>query len=154
MVKKKTETIPMFYNKHYIRINDNNHIIDGFSDAFRQPTETDICINEQGSYQFRLIIGGEFGELTDENPPLFEGMGAIPLYEWNGSEVVRRAESDLEADRLAEQKRMEKAREEAERNSPQNRINELERTICEMDIANSEWQDEIENALCEMDKEE
>jgi len=137
-----------FYNKHYIRTNDQNYIIDGFSDAFRQPTETDICINEEGGYQFRLIIGGE---LTEENPPLFEGFD-IPLYEWNG-EVVRRAESDLEADRLVEQKRMEKARKEAERNSTTNRINELERTICEMDIANSEWQDEVENALCEMDKE-
>ena len=147
MTKKKTGTASMVYNKHYIRIDNNNYIIDGFSDAFRQPTENDICINEQGSYQFRLFPNGE------ENPPLFEGFG-IPLYEWNGSEVVCRAKSDLELDRKAEQERMEKARIEAELNSPQNRIAELERTICEMDIANSEWQDEVENALCEMDKEE
>jgi len=116
-----------FYNKHYIRTNDQNYIIDGFSDAFRQPTETDICINEEGGYQFRLIIGGE---LTEENPPLFEGFD-IPLYEWNG-EVVRRAESDLEADRLVEQKRMEKARKEAERNSPQAQIERLSEALDEL----------------------
>jgi len=129
MAKKKTETIPMFYNKHYIRTNDQKHIIDGFSDAFRQPAENDICINEQGGYQFRLIVDGE---LTEENPPLFEGFGAIPLYEWNGSEVVRRAEKDLETDRLAEQKRMEKAREEAERNSPQAQIERLSEALDEL----------------------
>lgn len=127
MAKKKIEIpqIPMF--KHYIRTNDQNHIIDGFSDAFRQPTETDICINEQGGYQFRLVINGE---LTEENPPIFEGFG-IPLYEWNG-EVVRRAEKDLEADRLAEQKKMEKAREEAERNSPQAQIERLSEALDEL----------------------
>jgi len=125
---KKNE-IPMYYNKHYIVTNDQNHIVDGFSDAFRTPTENDICINEQGSYQFRLIIGGE---LTEENPPLYEGFGAILLYEWNGSEVVRRAEADLEADRLAEAERMEKAREEAERNSPQAQIERLSEALDEL----------------------
>lgn len=119
---KKNET-SMYYNKHYIQTDDNNHIVDGFSDAFRTPTDTDICINEQGSYQFRLVIGGE---LTEENPPLYEGIGTIPLYEWKDGEVKRRAEADLEADRLAEQERMEKVREEAELNSPQYKIADLE----------------------------
>lgn len=139
---------PNIFNRHYIQLNSFNQITSGFSDAFRQPTETDICINEEGGYQFRLIVDGE---LSEENPPLFEGFN-IPLYEWKDNKVVRRAEKDLEADRIAEAERMEKARIEAERNSPTNRIAELERTICEMDIANTEWQEEIENALCEMDK--
>ena len=129
MAKKKTETIPMFYNKHYIRTDDNNLIIDGFSDAFRQPTENDICINEQGGYQFRLIVDGE---LTEENPPLYEGMGAIPLYEYKDGEVKRRAEADLEADRLAEAERMEKARIEAERNSPQAQLERLSEALDEL----------------------
>ena len=32
--------------KHYIRINENNEIIKVFSDAFEQPEENDICIND------------------------------------------------------------------------------------------------------------
>lgn len=49
-------------NKHYIRIDDNNHIIKGFSDAFEEPVEFDICINEEGGRQFEL--------LEEINPPL------------------------------------------------------------------------------------
>lgn len=71
-----------FYNKHYIRIREDGCIVDGFSDAFREPTDTDICINEQGGYQFRLFPGGE------ENPSLFEWDGMVPLYKWEGGEVV------------------------------------------------------------------
>lgn len=43
-----------FYNKHYIRIDEKNRIIEGFSDAFENPLETDICINENGGRQFEL----------------------------------------------------------------------------------------------------
>ena len=81
-----------FYNKHYIIIDEQNRIVNGFSDAFRQPTDTDICINEQGGYQFRLFHGGE------ENPALFE-MDGIPRYRWDGSASVLRTEEELEADR-------------------------------------------------------
>lgn len=84
-----------FYNKHYITIDDQSRIISGFSDAFRQPTDTDICINEQGGYQFRLFPGGE------ENPPLFDWDNMLPLYRWDGSQVVKRTKEELEADRAA-----------------------------------------------------
>ena len=84
----------VFHNKHYIAVDEQNRIVNGFSDAFRQPTDTDICINEQGGYQFRLFHGGE------ENPALFE-MAGIPRYKWDGSAAVLRTEEELEADRAA-----------------------------------------------------
>ena len=83
-----------FYNKHYIAVDERNRIVDGFSDAFRQPSEADICINEQGGYQFRLFPGGE------ENPSLWD-MDGIPRYRLDGSTVVLRGEEELEEDRAA-----------------------------------------------------
>lgn len=84
----------IFYNKHYIRIREDCCIVDGFSDAFKQPDDTDICINDKGGYQFRLVPGGE------ENPSLFDWNG-IPRYRWDGSAAVLRTEEELEEDRAA-----------------------------------------------------
>ena len=81
----------MFYNKHYITVDEQNRIIDGFSDAFREPKDTDICINEQGGYQFRLFHDGE------ENPSLLS-MYRVPLYEWNGAAVILRSKEAFDAD--------------------------------------------------------
>lgn len=39
-------------NKHYIRHDSNGFVIKGFSDAFEQPLETDICICEDGGRHF------------------------------------------------------------------------------------------------------
>lgn len=50
-------------NKHYIRLDTNNYITKGFSDAFEEPLQADICINEEGGRQFEL--------LEEINPPLF-----------------------------------------------------------------------------------
>lgn len=82
----------LIYNKHYITLNENGCIVDGFSDAFRTPSATDICINEFGGYQFRLFHNGE------ENPVLFNSDG-VPLYRWNGS-VIARGSGEIEADRV------------------------------------------------------
>ena len=81
-------------NKHYIRIREDGCIVDGFSDAFRQPDDMDICINEKGGYQFRLFPDGE------ENPCLLDWPDRIPLYHWDG-EVLRRTEEEIEAERAA-----------------------------------------------------
>lgn len=81
-----------YYNKHYITVDETGRITDGFSDAFRQPSETDICINEQGGYQFRLFPGGE------ENPALHEYRYMIPLYKWENDAVTERTEAEIEAD--------------------------------------------------------
>ncbi len=80
-----------FYNKHYIRTDDRGAIIYGFSDAFEQPFETDICINEQGGRQFRLEPNGT------ENPPLRDMQG-VALYKWDGEKVVERTEAERQAD--------------------------------------------------------
>lgn len=84
-----------FYHKHYIRIREDGCIVDGFSDAFREPKDTDICINEKGGYQFRLFPGGE------ENPCLFDWPDRIPLYKYENGEVLRRSEEEIEAERAA-----------------------------------------------------
>ena len=80
-----------FYNKHYITVDEQGRITGGFSDAFRQPSDTDICINDLGGYQFRLFRGGE------ENPPLFEEHG-IPLYRYKGGVIEHRTAEDIAAD--------------------------------------------------------
>lgn len=80
------------FNRHYITADDRGRIIDGFSDAFRQPSDEDICINEQGGYQFRLFPGGE------ENPALRDRKHCIPLYKYENGEVVKRTEEEIEED--------------------------------------------------------
>ena len=82
----------IIYYSHYIRIDSESRVIHRFSDAFEQPKPGDICINEQGGYQFRLFPGGE------ENPPLRDEYG-VPLYKWVGATVVKRSSQELEADR-------------------------------------------------------
>ena len=86
------------YNKHYITVDTQGRIVGGFSDAFRQPSDADICINEQGGYQFRLFPGGE------ENPALFADPYMIPLYKWENAAVTARTEAEIEADSAARPK--------------------------------------------------
>lgn len=81
-----------FYNKHYITVDERGRILVGFSDAFRQPSNKDICIDEQGSYQFRLFPGGE------ENPALFDFTHDVPLYKYENGKVVKRSQEDVDAD--------------------------------------------------------
>lgn len=83
-----------FYNQHYIEIDKSSNIIKGWSEAFAPATENAICINEQGGYQFRLWPNDE------ENPNMFT-MDGIPLYKWDGEQVVARSEAEIEADREA-----------------------------------------------------
>ena len=82
------------YNKHYIRVNQESHIIYGFSNAFERPHFTDILINDMGSYQFQLFQGGE------ENPQLRDEEG-IFLYKWDSFnlQVLRRTEEELQLER-------------------------------------------------------
>ena len=136
-----------FYNRHYITINDRGEIISGFSDAFRQPSENDICINEQGGYQFRLFPDGE------ENPSLFDGMSMIPLYKWDGEKVVPRTEQELSADRETARLAAEAAEAERRANSPEARLDALEDALCEADTVTEAWRETIENALCELSAE-
>lgn len=81
-----------FYNKHYISVDEHGRIVEGFSDAFHHPSATDICINDQGGYQFRLFPDGE------ENPFLFDSEHMIPLYKYENGEVKNRSDEEIEAD--------------------------------------------------------
>lgn len=86
-----------FYNRHYITTRPDGAITDAWSDGPHPEKDTAadaICINERGSYQFRLYSGGE------ENPPIFD-MDGIPLYKWDGSQVVRRTKEEIAADKAA-----------------------------------------------------
>ena len=83
-----------FYNQHYIEIDKSGNIIKGWSDAFASATENAICINAQGGYQFRLWPNGE------ENPSLFT-MDGIPMYKWDGEQVIARDEAEIESDKAA-----------------------------------------------------
>lgn len=71
-----------FYNKHYIRVIDGI-VTKGFSDAFEEPTDTDICINEKGGRHFE--IDGEI------NPPMFDE-NFCHLYRYDGK--LRKATAD------------------------------------------------------------
>jgi len=85
------------YNKHYITVDEKSRITGGWSDGPRRDRYTSgaILLTEKGSYQFRLYPGGE------ENPPLYEPDDGIPLYRWDGLQVIARTEEEIEADRAA-----------------------------------------------------
>lgn len=86
----------VFYNKHYITVDAQKRVTDGWSSGPRpnRDTTSAICVNERGGYQFRLAPGGE------ENPALYT-MDGIPLYKWDGEKAVRRAAEEIAADRAA-----------------------------------------------------
>lgn len=88
-----------FYNKHYISTRSDGAIINAWSDGphTEKDTSNAICINSKGGYQFRLILNGE---QTEENPPIYD-IDGIPLYKWDGSQIVLRSNEDIEADRAA-----------------------------------------------------
>lgn len=83
------------YNRHYITTDAQGRIIDGWSDGPHPNRDTSgaICIDEQGGYQFRLTPGGE------ENPPLYD-MAGVPLWRWNGEQVLPRIQDEIAADRV------------------------------------------------------
>ena len=78
-------------NKHYVRIDEEKRIIKGFSDAFEQPQENDIVINEQGGRHFRLPFENRV------NPPLKTDEG-IPLYKYENGEVKVRGKEEIQED--------------------------------------------------------
>jgi hypothetical protein len=127
-----------FYNKHYIKVDSSGRIIDGFSDAFRQPDEEDICINDKGGYQFRLFPGGE------ENPNLYHWPHMIPLYKYEDGEIVRRTEEEIKGDIAAIPVPVAPP-------TTEERLTAIEDALCEMDAANAASIAALEDALCEMD---
>lgn len=51
----------MLLYKHYIRTNEVGTIIDAFSDAFKQPLETDILLKECEERHFNMILRDSLG---------------------------------------------------------------------------------------------
>ena len=89
--------VELGYNRHYITVDEYSRVTDGWSDGPHPDRDTTsaICINEEGGYQFRLSPEGE------ENPALYDWDGMIPLYRWDGLQVVERTAAEIEADRAA-----------------------------------------------------
>ena len=87
-----------FYNKYYIIIDANDNIISGWSDGPfpNKDTSNAICINEQGSYQFRLYPNGE------ENPPLFNETG-LSLYKYENGEIIAKSSIELQIEEILRQ---------------------------------------------------
>ena len=82
------------YNKHYIKVDSSDRVVDGWSDGpfcDKDPTDA-ICINDKGSYQFRLFPGGE------ANPSLFEWEYMIPIYKYKDGQIEKRTEEEIAAD--------------------------------------------------------
>lgn len=81
------------YNKHYIMVNSQGHILDGWSDGPNPEKDSAgaICINEQGGYQFTIFSGGK------ENPPLFDENG-VAFYTYKDGRVVERTETERKAE--------------------------------------------------------
>ena len=86
-----------FYNRHYITVDGQGRVTDGWSDGPlpKKDTTGATCINDRGGYQFRLIIDGKE---TDENPALWTVDG-IPLYKSVDRIIKERSGEEIEADR-------------------------------------------------------
>lgn len=85
-----------YYNNHYITTDPEGRITSGWSTGPLpgRDTSSAVLLTDQGGYQFRLAPDGE------ENPSLLTEDG-IPLYRWDGEQVVRRSEEEVQADRAA-----------------------------------------------------
>lgn len=82
------------YYKHYITVREDGAITDAWSDGPHPEKDTSdaVCINEHGDYQFSFYAGGEIN-------PAINTFDRIPLYKWDGSEAVPRADEEIEAER-------------------------------------------------------
>lgn len=78
---------------HYITLDEQNRIIDGFSDSFKYPATGDILIRENAGDAFEL-----FGK--DPGRPLsFLSQGKeVWKYKWTGSAIEQRSTTEIAAD--------------------------------------------------------
>lgn len=87
-------------NRHWITINGNNQITNGWAEhqAPDRPTKNAILYNDNApSGGFRLIIDGVVQE--EENPPLIDEWGVL-LYSYINKKTIPRTPEEIEADRL------------------------------------------------------
>lgn len=83
-----------FYNSHYLLVDEQGRITDGWSDGPHPERDTSeaVLLTDKGGYQFRLWPDGA------ENPALTDEYG-VPLYKWGGNYPVERTQEEIEADR-------------------------------------------------------
>lgn len=76
--------------KHYVITDEAGRILRGFSDDFEHSDANAICINEDGGRHFEMngVI----------NPPMKDYNG-VPLYKFDGNQVVERTQEELDADK-------------------------------------------------------
>lgn len=77
----------MLRYKHYIRVNDDGFIVYGFSDAFEDAMDGDICIQEDGPRHFSLVWP----------EPLVNERGQY-LYRWIDGVRQARSQDELETE--------------------------------------------------------
>lgn len=80
------------YNRHFVRADMEGRVVKGFSDAFEEAQDGDICITTEGGRHFEM--GGVV------NPALMTGDG-IPLYKVVEGALAVRTDAEIEADRAA-----------------------------------------------------
>ena len=78
--------ISKYYYDHYIELDDKDNVIDGFSTAFRKPTDTSILLTDKGKRHFELL-----GEI---NPNLIT-INGLHLYKYDNGEVRKSTEEEL-----------------------------------------------------------
>lgn len=78
------------YNRHYITLDAQGRITDGWSDGPHPERDTTgaICINEQGGYQFQLFPDGE------ENP-LLKNLYGVYIYEFVDNKICFRSDTEI-----------------------------------------------------------
>lgn len=97
------ENIEMFpfYNKHYVKTDDNGVVIDAFSDGplYNKSTDGYICFNAEGSYQLRLKFKDEEDNIvfSEENAPITNWNG-IYIYKFVDGFFVKRTEEEMKPD--------------------------------------------------------
>lgn len=67
---------------HYIRLDSQNRVIAGFSDAFETPQPGDICIlDDPQQRQRQFMLNGQY------NPPILDA-NLLPLYKYVDGAVL------------------------------------------------------------------
>jgi hypothetical protein len=78
----------MFNTKHYITL-DGLNILRGFSSAFEQPLEGDICINDDGGRHF---------EIDGEINPCLNNQNGVHLYKYVAGTIIPRTTEEIQID--------------------------------------------------------
>lgn len=108
--------------RHYITIDENNHITDGWSTGARPGIGSGaggILLTDQGGYEFELQ--------GVKDPPLKTEDG-FALYKWTGSTVEKRSTLEIDSERAEKKAQEEKQKKES-------RISELKRELADTDYA-------------------